>query len=181
MTLPTAWIWIALAALPIGAQTLNNQSLNGKYYFRHLSLATDGAGGLTDARSLFGTITFNGAGRFSFSGQQVSGGNAAVSQTGSGAYSVDPAGFVSIDNPLRAGVTVNARLGQEALVGSSTESNDNAYDLLVAIPAPSSAAILTGPYWTATLEFPGGLAANARNTIFSLAAAGRSTCRRAAT
>ena len=40
------WSWVILAgilsAVQISAQTLSNQSLTGKYYFRHLSLGTDG-------------------------------------------------------------------------------------------------------------------------------------------
>src|SRR6185295_8316765 len=43
--------------------------------------------------------------------------------------------------------------------------------LLVAIPAPASAPTLSGAYWTASLEFPGSSAANARNSFFSLATA----------
>jgi uncharacterized protein (TIGR03437 family) len=121
-----------------------------------------------DPRSLLGTITFDGAGHYSFTGQQVVGTNAPASQSGSGAYAVDPAGFVTLDSPLRAGAKVNARMGPEALLGSSTESTDNTFDLLVAIPAPTGAAALTGPFWTASLEFPGGVAANARNSLFSL-------------
>ncbi len=96
----------------------------------------------------------------------------AVSATGAGAYSVDPAGVVTMDSPLRAGDKVNARLSAEALIGSGTETTDNTFDMLVAIPAPTSAAALAGPYWVVTLEFPGGSVANARNTIFSMNSAG---------
>src|SRR5688572_16417160 len=175
MKLKTGWLWLILAAVPGSSQVLINQSLNGKFYFRQVSLGTNDAGNLTDPRSLLGTITFDGTGRFSFTGQEVSGNNAAVSQTGSGAYSVDPAGFVTLDSPLRAGAKMNARVGSEALVGSSTESADNIYDIMVAIPAPTGAPTLAGPYWTAALEFPGATAANARTSFFSLnsAAAGR--------
>src|ERR1035437_10457652 len=88
---------VVLAGLPLGGQTLNNQSLTGKYFFRHVSLGLDGSGNLTDPRSLLGTMTFDGNGDYSYSGQQVVGAGAAASQTGSGKYSVDPAGFVSLD------------------------------------------------------------------------------------
>ena len=61
----TGWIWLALPMIlagPFFAQTLGNQTLTGKYYFRHVSLGTDGVSpsNLTDARSLIGTITFDG-------------------------------------------------------------------------------------------------------------------------
>jgi uncharacterized protein (TIGR03437 family) len=134
-------------------------------------LGTDAAGNLSDPRSILGTVTFDGAGNFSFTGQQVQGNNAAPSQIGSGKYTVDPAGFVTLDSPLRSGAKVNARVGTEALIGSGTESTDNTFDLFVAIPAPSSAPTLGGPYWTVSLEFPGGSTANARSSIFSLSAA----------
>jgi uncharacterized protein (TIGR03437 family) len=172
----TGWVWaIAAGLLANGssfAQTLGNKDLSGKYFLRHISLGTDAAGNLTDPRSLIGAITFDGSGHYSFTGQQVQGNNASTSQTGSGAYAVDPAGFVSMDSPLRSGATVNARLGPEALLGSSTESAGNTFDLLVVIPAPAVAAtapVLAGSYRTVTLEFPGASGANARNTIFNLA------------
>lgn len=171
MGLRTA-LWLALAVLPAGAQVLGSQSLSGKYYFRHLSLGATDQGGIANLRSLYGSVTFNGAGRYSFTAQQLNGTTAPVAQSGSGAYSVDPAGFVSMDNPLRAGAQINARLGAEALVGSSTESADNAFDLWVAIPAPSTAPALAGPFRTVSLEFPEALASNVRSSFFSLNPAG---------
>jgi uncharacterized protein (TIGR03437 family) len=159
---------IALA----GAQTLSSGSLNGKFFFRHVSLAMDSTGDLTDPRSLIGTMTFDGAGHYSFNGQQVIGNNAATALSGaSGTYTVDPAGFVALDNPLRSGAKINARLGPEALLGSTTEAADNTFDLFAAIPAPptGTTAALSGSYWTATLEYPGGALANVRSAIFNLA------------
>jgi uncharacterized protein (TIGR03437 family) len=173
MTNRTGWGWALLGLLAAGsisAQTLTNQALNGKYFFRHMSLGTDGvsSSNLTDARSLQGAITFDGSGHYSFTGQQVVGNNAATSVSGPGAYSVDPGGFVVLDSTLRTGARINARYGPEALIGSATETTDNTFDFFVAIPAPSGSAALSGPYWAVTLEFPGGLTANARNTLFSL-------------
>ena len=160
---------VALGALG-SAQTLSNQSLSGKYFFRQVSLAMDSAGNSATPRTLTGAITFDGAGRFTFTGQQLEGASAAVSAGGTGSYSVDPAGFVSMDSPARGGARINARVGPEALVGSSTEAGDAPFDLFAAIPAPTAAPALSGPYWVATLELPGGTAANARSAIFSLAA-----------
>ena len=174
MTKLTGWAWVILAELlsatPSFAQTLNNQSLSGKYFFRHISLGTDGVnpGSLTDARTLMGSITFNGSGGYSYIGQLLAGTNAAVSQSNSGKYALDAGGFVSLDNPLRSGATINARFANEAVVGSSTESTDNTYDLFVAIPAPSGGAVFAGPYNCMSLEFPGGTSANMRSTQFPL-------------
>jgi uncharacterized protein (TIGR03437 family) len=169
-------VCVSLAALLgtsiISAQTLSNQSLSGKFFFRYVSIGSDSSGNATDPRSLLGAITFDGIGTYSFNGQEVIGGAAAASATGTGAYSVDPAGDVTMDSPIRAGDKVNGRLSAEALIGSGTETTDNTFDMLVAIPEPTGAAALTGPYWVVTLEFPGGLVANARNTFFSMNSAG---------
>jgi uncharacterized protein (TIGR03437 family) len=175
MTKLPGWQRVILAGLlsvfPLFAQVLNNQSLTGNYYFRHLSLGTDGVhpGNFTDPRTLFGSINFDGSGHYSYTGQLLTGINAAVSQKGSGAYSLDSGGFLSIDSPLRPLPSrINARFATEAIVGSSTESTDNAYDLFVAIPAPSAGAVFTGPYNCMSLEFPGGAGANMRSTQFPL-------------
>ena len=154
----------------MSAQTLSNQTLTGKYYFRYISLGTDGANpaNLPDPRSLMGTITFDGSGHYSIVGQQVTGSATPVSSTLSGSYSVDAGGFVALDSPLRSGTTINARYGAEAVIGSTTESTDNTFDLFAAIPAPAGGAIFSGPYNFMSLEFPGGSTANMRSNQFSL-------------
>ncbi len=146
------------------------QTLSGKYYFRHVSLSTDGVnpGSFTDPRTLTGTITFDANGGYSYIGQLLTGMNAAVSQANSGRYLLDAAGFLSLDSPLRIGAKINARFGLEAVIGSSTESIDNTFDLFVAIPAPSGGAVFSGPYNCMSLEFPGGATANMRSTQFPL-------------
>src|ERR1700722_5792608 len=177
MGLSTGVVCVCLAGLigapVISAQTLSNQSLTGNYFFRYVSITSDTLGNAADPRSLLGTITFDGAGHYSFNGQEVIGAAAAASATGTaGTYSVDPAGNVAMDSPIRTGDKVNARLSAEALIGSGTETTDNTFDMLVAVRAPTAPAAVTGPYWVVTLEFPGGLVANARNTFFSMNSAG---------
>ena len=159
-----------LSAIPISAQTLNNQSLNGKYYFRHISFGTDGRNpqSLGDARTLTGTITFDGAGHYAYVGQQLIATSAAVSQTGSGAYSLDPGGFVTLDSPQRAGARINARFATEAVIGASTEATDSTFDLFVAVPAPSGGAVFAGPYNCFSLEFRAGVYSLIRSAQFSL-------------
>ncbi len=117
-------------------------------------------------------MIFDGAGNYTFTGQQVTGTAAAAAATGGGTYSVDPAGFVTMTSPIRTGDKVNARLSSEALIGSGTENTDNTFDLLVAIPVPTTPVALTGPYTVVTLEFPNGSTAGAINTIFTLNSAG---------
>jgi len=173
MTDRTGWLCAVIGFVAAGfmpAQTLTNQALNGKYFFRQLSLGTDGisSSNLVDPRSVLGTITFDGSGHFSFTGQQVAGNNAATTANGSGTYTVDPGGFVVIDSLRLSGAKITPRYAWFSLSGSATETTDNTFDLFVAIPGPTANAALNGPYWAVTLEFPGGAAANARNTQFSL-------------
>ncbi len=170
------WVYVCAIGLAsagaASAQTLGNPSLKGNYFFRYVSMGSTTAGALLDPRSLQGTLVFDGAGSYTFTGQQVVGTAAAASASGSGQYSVDPAGFVSMTSPIRSSDQVNARFSPEALIGSGTETTDSTFDLLVAIPAPTNTAAFAGPYSVVTLEFPGGSTANAINTIFTLNSGG---------
>jgi len=162
-------------AVPAAAQVATNISLTGPYYFRQVLLITDGSANVIETRSGAGTLNFDGNGRFTVSGQQLIDAAAPAALTGSGTYSVKPGGFTTLSNPLRAGATVNARLGTGALVGSSTEAGPTVFDLFFAIPVPTtpvSLSTLNGPYWISSLEFPSGGTANIRNTNFKLTANG---------
>ncbi len=157
------------------AQTLDNRSLSGKYFFRHIQLSPDSSGSATDARSMTGTITFDGAGGLSFAGQQTVATAASVSVSGSGNYSVSPAGLLTMTNPQTPAGTINGRLGDGAILGSSTETTANAYDLLFAIAAPATTVgntALNSRYWVGTLEFPLGVTSAVRSAFFSLSADG---------
>jgi uncharacterized protein (TIGR03437 family) len=168
--------WLLLSATVAWGQISNNQSLSGKYFFREVMLVTDGstAPNVTNTMSGEGTITFDGNGNFATTGQMLSGTAAAVALTGSGTYAVNPGGFMTLSNPLKAGVTMNARFGQGAVVGSSTEAGPTVFDIFIAIPAPVGASNVTmlGSYWVSSLEFPGGGVANVRNTNFLLTSTG---------
>jgi uncharacterized protein (TIGR03437 family) len=168
-------IAILAMAVPAAAQVATNISLTGPYYFRQVLLITDGSANVIETRSGAGTLNFDGNGRFTVSGQQLIDAAAPAALTGSGTYSVKPGGFTTLSNPLRAGATVNARLGTGALVGSSTEAGPTVFDLFFAIPVPTtpvSLSTLNGPYWISSLEFPSGGTANIRNTNFKLTANG---------
>jgi uncharacterized protein (TIGR03437 family) len=157
------------------AQVSGNQSLIGKYYFRHVMLITDGTANIIDTRTAAGTLAFDGNGNFTITGQQLVGTTPAVSLAGSGTYSVQPGGFTTLSNPQRLGVsTINARLGAGALVGSSTEAGTSVFDLFVAIPAPAQpvSGALNGSYWISSLELPNGGVSNIRATNFKLSSAG---------
>jgi uncharacterized protein (TIGR03437 family) len=165
----------ALFALPAAAQVSDNKSLTGKYFFRHVSVLTDANGSLSETRTAWGAMTFDGNGGMSYQGSQMVGANPPVSLTGTGSYSVKPGAFATISNPLRNGTVINARVGMGAVAGSSTESGTTLFDIFVAVPAPAqamSAASLNGPYWVTSFEMPNGSAALVRNTWFKLTANG---------
>lgn len=165
-----------MAATAAWGQVSNNQSLNGKYFFRQVMLLTDGSASpnVASTMSASGSITFDGNGNFTVSGQQLVGTAPSASLSGSGTYTVNAGGFTTLTNPLKSGVTLNARLGQGAVVGASTEAGPSVFDIFIAIPAPVGASngTLTGSYWVSTLEFPGGGLTNVRNTNFELTANG---------
>jgi uncharacterized protein (TIGR03437 family) len=165
-----------LLAAATSAQVSSNQALSGKYYFRQMLLLTDGTANIVDVRSASGTLTFDGNGNVSMSGQQLVGtAPPAALAISAGNYAVKPGGFVTLPNPLRAGATVNARLGLGALVGSSTEAGSTVFDMLVAISAPAqpvSNSLLSGPYWVSSLELPNASAAYIRDANVKLTADG---------
>jgi uncharacterized protein (TIGR03437 family) len=171
--------WIFLIGAAAWGQVSSNSSLNGKYFFRQVMLMTDGsaAANVTSTMSGAGSIAFDGNGNFSVTGQQLVGTAGAVTLGGSGTYTVNPGGFMTMTNPLQPAVTLNARLGQGAVVGSSTEAGPTVFDIFIAIPAPGSAsnATILGSYWVSSLEFPGGGLANIRNTNFELTSTGAGT------
>jgi len=170
---------VSLNVLPpqtVITQNSGNSMISGNYYVRQVSLGTDTHGNLVDPRSVIGTITFDGAGNYSFTGQSAQNG-AAVPQTANGVYVADTAGMVSLDSLVRSGEKINARFSSEAIIGSTTEST-TAFDLFVAIPAPNASTnngFLTGSYPTATLEFPTGGFATVRNAFIALSSAGDGT------
>ena len=173
--------WFLMFAGAMMGQTLDNQTLKGKFFFRHVLFTTDTSENITDIRSLSGTITFGGDGTFTFNGQQTAGTNAPAALSGPGQYTVSPAGIISLTNPQDTSLTVNARYGvvstnEPMVIGSSTEATGNTFDLLIAVAAPSGLTFdsaLSGSYFVATLSFPAGSGTAVRDTLFNLTANGQ--------
>ena len=170
----------ALGALALAAaapaQTLNNASLTGKYYFAQL-LTTASQGSVTDAQNVSGSITFNGAGAFTFTGRAGRGNGAPAASSGNGTYAVAANGTVTLTNPLRSTLQVLGRLSADSnvLLGASTEATDNTNDVFAAIKAPAANvtnAVLNGAYTGGSLHFPNGTSAAMRSAVVSLAAGG---------
>jgi len=168
-------VGILLVTAGLMGQTLNNQTLSGKYFFRQLLFVTDNSANITDIRSLWGVMQFAGNGSFLFSGQSAVGTAPPAPLGGTGSYSVSPAGVVTLTNPQDSALMLNARWGsvtanEGMLVGSSTDGAGNTFDLLVAIQAPAGAstAPLNGGYWVSTLAFPFASAALVSSAQFQL-------------
>ena len=166
-------LWPAIAT----AQMVGDESLSGDYHFVHLLVSVSLDQTVTDARNLGGTITFDGAGSFTYSGRLGSGAGAPAPSMGAGVYSVQSNGFVTLTNPIAGGLEINARLGEgsEALIGSSTEAADGSTDLFIAIKAPpgtASSGTLSGAYTGSTLAFPGGSDASITTALLRMQANG---------
>jgi uncharacterized protein (TIGR03437 family) len=166
-------VLFAFILTPASAQVLGltNASVSGAFFFRQLQFTTNTSLTITDVRSALGTMTFDGAGHYSLNAQQTVNNLAVTTLTGTGTYSISPSGAMTIGNPQRNTLFINARVGTEAIVGSSTESGDNTFDLFIAVPAatPAQAAVnFNGTYYAGTLEFPLSVGTNTRSAFFNL-------------
>jgi uncharacterized protein (TIGR03437 family) len=158
------------------SQVLDNNFLSGRYGFRQTFLSTNAIGSPVEARSLSGVLSFDGRGGFSFQGTRLLGTQAPAPFNGNGSYTVDASGAVSMTNPLVSTATINARLGNGLLLGSTTDSAGNNFDLFVALPLPglaASNATLSGAYNGVTLEIPNGLYGQIKNTFFRFTSNGQ--------
>jgi uncharacterized protein (TIGR03437 family) len=170
-----AAISVLFAANVLLSQIPDNSTLNGKYYVRHLQLSVDGGTSISSIRSFSGALTFDGNGGVTWQGQQTIGTAAPASLGGSGTYAVQGNGFVTLANPQQSGATVNARMGTNAIVGSTTDTGTNTYDLLIAIPAPAGGASngsLNGTYFVSSLDFLGATSGRVRNAFFKVTSNG---------
>ncbi|MGA3097646.1 MAG: hypothetical protein ABSF25_14420 [Bryobacteraceae bacterium] len=186
---PIALLLLAAAAGPASAQswdTSGNGLLNGTYYFREVFYLASGDayGDLGQAISVFGNITFSGAGTYTLS-CNVADSNLGdgtclewlqyyygSSATTSGTYSISASGYGFLSNPLSPTDSVYGLVSQEGgqniFVGSSTESGFN--DMFVAAPysTGSNNATFKGSYWIADMDFPSGTVALARSYMYQL-------------
>lgn len=167
---------LLLCAAAANAQVSTNASLFGKYFFRQVALETGSGATVSQTLSAEGNLNFDGNGNFTVTGQQIAGTTPGTAlAVSNGIYTVNPGGFVTLSNPLLSGVTINARLGAEGLVGSSTEAGPTVFDLFIAVRGstnPVTNRSMTGPYWVSSLEFPNGGVTDIRQTNFTLTADG---------
>jgi uncharacterized protein (TIGR03437 family) len=138
--------------------TSGTAGLSGQYLFRYVNFFNDQNGNVTESCSLTGTINFDGKGGYTVTGTQLydsaGASTGSCSSTGGGTYGVQSNGLMQMDSPL-FGITLYGTLSAPVLTASSTE--DDAYDLFVAVQAPStpfSNSSLSGAYTLGSMEFP---------------------------
>jgi uncharacterized protein (TIGR03437 family) len=176
---------IAALILPVAAQTSisfdssGNGLLNGAYHFRQVAYYTaSSAGDLAQEQALFGTITFDGNGKYSLTGQLIDTATTPVQPrafTISGTYALAASGFGTVDSPLVVGEQVTGLFANGVFVGSDTETQVT-NDFLVAVQAgsaPATNATFSGSYWIADMNIPTSGPANASDTLFQLTADGK--------
>jgi uncharacterized protein (TIGR03437 family) len=167
---------LLLVATCLQAQVLDNSFLSGRYGFRQVLLSTNPQGQPIEARSLVGVLSFDGRGTFSYEGTRNLGTGGPGAFRGTGNYTVEPSGFVNMSNPLENNARLNMRLGTGLLIGATTDSAGNVFDILIAIPLPTAPAgnsVINGPYAGVSLEFPNGIFFNVKNSFFRFSANGQ--------
>jgi uncharacterized protein (TIGR03437 family) len=176
MKLLRALLMISMAT-GLFAQTANwdtsgNGMLNGQYYFRHVLyvLSNAGDGSLSDALSVYGTVTFNGTGTYSMNATVLDAANGSInSGTLSGTYSIAASGQGFLSNPLSTGDLIYGMVNaQHIFVGSSTENVSFYNDMFIAAPLSNplpSTSTFKGSYSFSYMDLSDG---NPGDTIGAL-------------
>jgi len=169
----------ATASATVSFDNSGNGMLNGQYYVRLLSTSVQATGTMTGANSVSGVMTFDGNGKYSFSGQNFDSSSGQTANLNyNGVYFVASSGMAQIENPLFGG-NANEQIfgavsGGKICAGSSTEGGHN--DLFLAIPIASGTpanSAFQGTYWLGALEFPQFSTAKVRNSLFQLSPNGQ--------
>jgi len=180
---------LALMGLAVAAgqtqDTSGNGLLNGSFRFRHVAVVNvDGNNDPAEIAASFGTIAFNGGGRYTVTGTTVDntisgGAPQPLSVTGTYAIGSNGAGYVA--NPLTPtdpNAYIYGAVSQGVYTGSSTESELEGLimnDIFVAIPAgtPPTNASFTSPYQTGLIDFQGAGPNAIMNALFELSPNGQ--------
>jgi uncharacterized protein (TIGR03437 family) len=161
-----ALLWVA-AGWQAFAQwdTSGNGMLNGTYYFRQVAFFLSSTGSLSEADALYGTISFNGNGTYSFTNCTLYDSGyglntcAAFGVPTSGTYSIAASGYGFLSSPIPGGGVVYGLVSQQGIfIASSTESGFN--DLFIAAPLASptpTAATFKGSYTLADMDVANGI------------------------
>ena len=159
--------------------TSGNGMLKGAYFVRQVLLANldPNTSAIGEAISIIGTMTFDGNGNYTFSGQKTdsSASSTAQSYTTSGMYNVASNGMVQIQNPIDStdvdygGI---GAVGPNGIVASATEGPYD--DIFIAIPAGTSASnsSVQGTYQAGFLDFLNNNASQVRDGYFTFTSTG---------
>src|SRR5580704_6245862 len=158
--------------------TSGTASLTGNYLFRYVNFFNDESGNLTESCSLSGTISFDGAGKYTVSNTRLydsgsSGTETFCTSLAGGTYGVQSNGIAQLDNPLYP-ATLFGTFSKPVVIASSTE--DDYFDLFIAIQAPQASVTnssLSGNFTVGTLDFLKTSASLARQGYFNLKADGQ--------
>ncbi len=147
--------------------------LDGAYFVRHVLTLTDSTtSAITRAVSLTGTMTFDGKGTYSFTGQELDTnvGTSPASYTVSGVYAVTSSGLLQLTNPVdTTDVEYGGVGGSNQVIASATEG---AYDdIFVAVPEGPASAV-AGSYQAGFIDYLNGDASDVRDGYFTLSSNG---------
>lgn len=184
-------LFVAAATMGLAfAQTQDSSGdglLKGTFNFRYLAVEiVDANNDPTDITSMYGTITFDGAGNYTGSATSIDyavDNGTAQSLALSGQYFIGANGTGYLTNPIPLfssdpNYAVNGAVAQGVFTGSSTESEQDINelnDIFIAIPAgtPPTNASFTNSYQTVVLDFPGATSDSEKNAQFQLAPDGK--------
>jgi uncharacterized protein (TIGR03437 family) len=168
------------AAVLASAQSFDtsaNGTIKGDYFVRQILVSADQTtSAITRARSIAGVMTFDGNGKYSFTGQMMdSQSGSAAAYTVSGGYSAASNGLIQLTNPIDTSDTEYGgigAIGPNAIVASATEGPYN--DIFIAIPAGTgvSNSSIQGSYQAGFIDFLGGNASQVRDGYLTLTSNG---------
>jgi len=157
--------------------TSGDSLLKGAYFVRQVWTSVDPDTSVIDqAVSLTGTMTFDGNGNYSFTGQELNSlvGTTAVAYSTTGVYAVSASGLVQIATPIdvdNSDTEFGGVGGTGEVVASATEGGYD--DIFIAIPEGPASAV-TGSYQAGFIDYLDGNASNVRNGYFPMTASGGS-------
>jgi uncharacterized protein (TIGR03437 family) len=181
-------VGLALVAATASAQSFDSSAdgnLFGDYFVREVMLSNvdQSSSAAGRARSVEGTITFDGQGNYTFSGSLMDTtiGQPAAIAGQSGTYQLAGNGFFAMDDLIDStqtdfgGTGLFGTAGLTSIVASATEGPQK--NILVAIPAgsttlPITTASLQGTYNVGFIDFLQGNASLVRDGYFTLTSAG---------
>lgn len=163
-----------------GWDTTGNNLLQGTYYFRQVAwFIGDNSGTLGQATAVFGTMNFDGNGKYTLTSQLYDSGAGTLSNNSTaGTYSISASGYGFISSPIPTTTpgSVYGLVSRGIFVGSSTEAGYN--DLFIAAqlasPAPTNGSF-QGAYTLVDVDFPTGIPTDTRDLQLQLNSAGNGT------